>query len=309
MPVEQKIALLELEIPLGGFYTYFSLSVFYGQKGNKPCSLAASLLMMHTSSYRFNDWAKSILQAIGIKTNKLPIVTMQQFISQLAENSFDILVQFVKSTAELLAGNLSVYKNPQFMEIVKNFHVYLNKKSPTETLYNVMDYRAQHNIKRFPIIFHYRNGGGDSSVSSRGDNAEKLTYSQLPASVKQTIEKKGIPFLNVEIYRARCELLLYPTINYFTHCWAMDQMIENVLATVESGIFESTNLIAVDGQIGVNSLVSQQLSFHDVEHLSGNVAKCKVVNTSLDSNGWFLSIHNNKAIVVHWIFPAPLLTD
>ena len=101
-------------------------------------------------------------------------------------------------------------------------------------------------------------------------------------------------------------------------------MIKNRLTYIASGIYEPKNLEAIAGQIGINSLVEQGMSFHDTVYLSGNSARFKIVDMNQVAEGWFVSYYDparnancgnvainqkKKAIVVHWYFLPQNLAD
>lgn len=179
--------------------------------------------------------------------------------------------------------------------------------------YSENDLRRQSCMFPFPIIFYY-NGGGETSEISYDVRItdEELSIDILPENIKK--ELKGVA--NVEVYKAYCKLE-QAECNYFTHAWSMDRMIEDRTTYIKSGIYEHENLAAIDGMIGINSLVGQEMYFHGKFFLSGNSARFKIKNMSQLAKGWFVSYYdpdknancgNNpvnqvkKAIVVHWTF-------
>ena len=150
----------------------------------------------------------------------------------------------------------------------------------------------------FPLIFHY-NGGGDSSKYSHSEIIAILDEETLPLEL---ISFLGDQNLNqIQFFEAWCRPL-QDTINYFTHPWAMDRMIENRAVNVASGMLNCSNLEPINGEIGVSGVVTQTMSFHDGIYLSGNCARFKITDPTKLAKGWFVSIYRQKAIVVFWHF-------
>ena len=180
--------------------------------------------------------------------------------------------------------------------------------------YNGEDLRIRNYRDPFPIIFHYRQGGLTSESSehriARNDHPE-----QAPNDLPQAISDLLANINDVQYFEAYCKLKSQ-NCNYFTHSWSMDRMIENRMTRVSSGMYEPHNLQPINGMIGVNNLVEQEMHFHGSIYLSGNVAQFQVVDMNNIADAWFVSLYdpnrnqnsNNaainqqsvKAIVVHW---------
>ena len=184
--------------------------------------------------------------------------------------------------------------------------------------YSNMDLRFSSYQAPFPIIFHYLQGGTSSIAPDyrilRNDNPNNVPNG-LPAGITIELQTRGIQ--NVQYFEAYCKAE-NRACNYFTHLWSMDKMVENRIANISSGIYAPNNLTAFQGQIGVNNLVQQSMSFHDKIYLSGNVARFTITNMNQVADAWFLSVYapkvnqgvnaqvnqTSKAIVIHWyIFP------
>ncbi len=179
------------------------------------------------------------------------------------------------------------------------------------------DFRIKTGLSPFPIIFHYNTGVETSFYADICITEKEITVTEIPEAIK--IALKDIE--DIEIYEAYCQLK-QTDCNYFTHTWSMDRMIENRRTNIASGIYEPENLEAVNGEIGINNLVPQIMSFHDKIYLSGNSARFKISNFNQMAQGWFVSYYdpsknaqcgNNpinqkrKAIVIYWTFiPKPL---
>lgn len=174
------------------------------------------------------------------------------------------------------------------------------------------DFRIRTGLSPFPIIFHYNTGSETSFYSDIRITEKEITFTEIPEAIK--IALKDIE--DIEIYEAYCQLK-QTDCNYFTHTWSMDRMIENRCTNIASGIYESENLEAVNGEIGINNLVPQTMSFHDKIYLSGNSARFKISNFNQIAQGWFVSYYDSsknaqcgnnpinqkrKAIVIYWTF-------
>lgn len=186
--------------------------------------------------------------------------------------------------------------------------------------YSGNDFRYPSWTSPFPIIFHYNQGGTSSNQSYEVRiTDEELSIDILPENIKQKLAE----VTNVEVYKAYCKLE-QAECNYFTHAWSMDRMIEDRKTYIESGIYEPKNLEAVDGEIGINSLIEQEMSFHNAVYLSGNSARFKINDMNKIAEGWFVAYYNpnknancgnsainqkKKAIVVHWTFIPKNLFD
>ncbi|MDR0647446.1 MAG: hypothetical protein LBF43_03360 [Puniceicoccales bacterium] len=190
--------------------------------------------------------------------------------------------------------------------------------------YALEDMRIQTGTYPFPLIFHYRQGGDDSKKSEFRIKDTSLTFDNLPSNIQGILQSRNIPVADIQIFEAFAKLEEVDC-NYFTHAWAMDIMIENRLAVVESGIFEAFNLQAVNGEIGINGLVPQTMSFHDKIYLSGNSARFHVNDVNQLVGGWFVSVYDPthatnqangntegqrlRAIVVKWtLIPSSWIT-
>lgn len=189
------------------------------------------------------------------------------------------------------------------------------------------DLRYKSAIQPFPNIFHYNGGGGDSTYSEFRIIDRDIGLGDMPVALRAFIENQGFiqtdgnPTDKIEIFEAHCKLM-QENMNYFTHAWAMDKMIENRNVVVSSGMFDAVNLSPVNGEVGVNTVVDQVMSFHDKTYLSGNSARFKVDNFLNPAEAWFVSIYDptkagnagknaacnqiKRAVVVHWYFiPEP----
>jgi len=181
--------------------------------------------------------------------------------------------------------------------------------------YGENDFRCQTATFPFPIIFHYNynKGGGLNSTWSEARISKK---EMLIADVPETIKQVLVGIDDVEVYEAYCKLE-QAECNYFTHTWSMDHMVENRNTIIASGVYGAKNIGAIAGQIGINSLVEQGMSFHDTVYLSGNSARFKIVDMNQVAEGWFVSYYDparnancgnvainqkKKAIIVHWTF-------
>ena len=204
-------------------------------------------------------------------------------------------LSIILSSAVIVKGNFS------------NFNIW-------DLGYDLSDMRIQNGIQPFPIIFHYGQGGLNSETPdhliARNDHPE-----QAPDNLPQAISDLLANINDVQYFEAYCKLKSQ-NCNYFTHSWSMDRMIENRMTRVSSGMYEPHNLQPINGMIGVNSLVDQEMHFHDSIYLSGNVAQFQVVDMNNIADAWFVSIYNPdrnqnsnnadinqqsvKAIVVHW---------
>ena len=178
--------------------------------------------------------------------------------------------------------------------------------------YNEKDYRARYCVPPFPIIFHYNKGGADSTSEFFLINAQQPTGDEIPQSVSNFITQNTLQ--NVQYFEAYCEST-QADCNYFTHTWSMDKMIANRVTNVSTGMFEAHNLAPINEQIGVNTLVAQNMSYHNSVYLSGNVARFQILNPTQLADAWFISVYNpnpndgnipanqqQKTIVVHWYF-------
>ncbi|MDR0755876.1 MAG: hypothetical protein LBE99_03115 [Puniceicoccales bacterium] len=192
--------------------------------------------------------------------------------------------------------------------------------SKIDERYAFEDMRVQTYTYPFPLIFHYRQGGDDSKKSEFRIKDTALTFDNLPVNIQELLEGRNIPVTDIQVFEAYAKLEEV-NCNYFTHAWAMDIMIENRLAVVESGIFEAFNLQAVNGEIGMGGLVPQTMSFHDKTYLSGNSARFHVDDINALAGGWFVSVYATnqsngnmdgqrlRAIVVKWtIIPSSWFT-
>ncbi|GEM_PF-3107190 len=182
-------------------------------------------------------------------------------------------------------------------------------------IYSEQDLRIRVGLLPFPCIFHY-NAGGDTSCRSDFrilDKPQEAIEAEMPSELVSFLQGQGLA--QIQYFEAYCMPLL-GNMNYFTHSWAMDKMVENRIVLVESGMFSPKNLSPIDGEIGVNTVVPQYMYFHDDNNLSSNVARFKIDNTSMLAEAWFVSIYDPKdnagknadcnqikrAIVVHWYF-------
>lgn len=193
--------------------------------------------------------------------------------------------------------------------------------------YAEKDLRFQPTILPFPNIFHYNKGGVTSEYSEFRIIDKKVNLEDMPAALRGFIENQGFvqadgtPTDKIEIFEAYCRLM-QGNMNYFTHAWAMDKMIGNRNVVVSSGMFDAVNLSPINGEVGVNTVVDQVMSFHDKIYLSGNGARFKVNNFLNPAEAWFVSIYDptkagnvgknaacnqiKRAVVVHWYFiPEP----
>lgn len=168
----------------------------------------------------------------------------------------------------------------------------------------------------FPCIFHYKNGGDDSShpffrITRVFKEEEFSDY--IPESLRTFLLEQSPK--QIECYEACCTPL-EKTMHYFTHPWAMDRMVENRIVSVASGIFEPENLSPINGEIGVNTVVAQEMNFHDSVYLSANVARFQMDDFSKPAKAWFVSVYDpavnagknaecnqvKRAIIVYWHF-------
>jgi hypothetical protein len=186
------------------------------------------------------------------------------------------------------------------------------------------DMRTQTYTYPFPLIFHYRQGRDDSKKSEFRIKDAVSTFNDLPADIQTLLQNRNIPVQDIQVFEAYAKLE-QAECNYFAHAWAMDVMIDNRSAVVESGIFKSFNLQAINGEIGIHVLVPQTMSFHDQTYLSGNSARFKVNDVHQLAGGWFVSVYDPihsvnqangntdgqrlRAIVVKWtIIPSSWFT-
>lgn len=181
------------------------------------------------------------------------------------------------------------------------------------SLYNDADIRTQSGYAPFPIIFHYNNGGLKSTRDDTRINAQQPTFKQLPESLRNFIQTNGYLNGNIQYFEAYAESK-QSVCNYFTHTWSMDRMIANRVTSVSTGMFEAHNLAPVKGEVGVNDIVAQNMSFHEKVYLSGNVARFQIVDSTKLADAWFISVYNptnngnvaannhQQVIVVHWYF-------
>ncbi|MDR2768997.1 MAG: hypothetical protein LBB19_00340 [Puniceicoccales bacterium] len=190
--------------------------------------------------------------------------------------------------------------------------------------YDFEDMRVQTYTYPFPLIFYYKQGGDTSERSDFRIRDVVLTFNNLPDNIQTLLQSKNIPVEDIQVFEAYAKLK-QAECNYFTHTWAMDVMTNNRSAVVDSGIFGAFNLEAVNGEIGIGSLVPQTMSFHDKTYLSGQggkSARFKVKDVNQLSGGWFVSVYDPthaanqsngniegqrpRAIVVKWTI-IPLL--
>lgn len=182
-------------------------------------------------------------------------------------------------------------------------------------IYANEDVRLQSGILPFPCIFHYNNGGETSTYSDFRiiNKPQEEVLASMPEKLSVFLAGQNIE--QSQFFEAYCRLL-QKDINYFTHAWAMDRMVENRTVSIASGMFAPVNLCPVAGEVGVDTVVSQVMSFHDKVYLSGNSARFMVKDSSHPAEAWFVSIYDPKsnagknaecnqikrAIVVHWYF-------
>ncbi|MDR1254650.1 MAG: hypothetical protein LBJ78_01305 [Puniceicoccales bacterium] len=162
--------------------------------------------------------------------------------------------------------------------------------------YILEDMRVQTYTYPCPLIFHYRQGGDDSKKSEFRIKDITLTFDNLPANIQGLLQSRNIPVADVQVFEAYAKLE-QADCNYFTHPWAMDVMTDNRLAVVESGIWGSFNLQAINGEIGIDGLVPQTMSFHDKTYLSGNSARFNVNDVNQLAGGWFVSVYDPQNAV------------
>ena len=179
-------------------------------------------------------------------------------------------------------------------------------------IYNQEDFRVRHYAQPFPIIFHYNEGGLNSTLDVFQINAQQPAEAAIPQGVRNFIQQNRLQ--NVQYFEAYCKVT-QADCNYFTHTWSMDKMIANRVTNVSTGMFEAHNLAPINEQIGVNTLVAQNMSYHNRDYLSGNVARFQILNPTQLADAWFISVYNPnpndgnsvanqqpKTIVVHWYF-------
>ena len=185
--------------------------------------------------------------------------------------------------------------------------------------YNDNDVRTQSGYAPFPVIFHYNNGGLNSTWDEIRISAQQPTFEQLPESLRNFIQANGYLNGNIQYFEAYAKSE-QPDCNYFTHTWSMDKMIEDRTTSVSTGMFEAHNLAPFVNEsgineVGINNLVAQDMYFHDGESLSGNVARFAIVDPKELADAWFISVYNprdndgnvaankhQQVIVVHWYF-------
>ena len=178
------------------------------------------------------------------------------------------------------------------------------------SIYNFADFRVQTGTAPFPIIFHYNNGRESSTWDEIRINAKQPEG--IPQRIRNFIQQNHLQ--NVQYFEAYCKSTS-SNCNYFTHTWSMDKMIANRVTKVSTGIFEVHNLAPINGQVGVNTLVAQNMYYHDSIYLSDNVARFQIINRNQLADAWFISVYNPQAndgniagnrqpktIVVHWYF-------
>ena len=156
-------------------------------------------------------------------------------------------------------------------------------------IYNSSDFRAQSGAAPFPIIFHYNKGSTSSTWDEIRINAQTPAAEIIPQNVINFIQQNHLQ--NVQYFEAYCKSTQV-NCNYFTHTWSMDKMIANRLTNVSTGMFEANNLAPINNEVGINTLVAQNMSYHDSVYLSGNVARFKIVNSAQLADAWFISVYN-----------------
>ena len=180
--------------------------------------------------------------------------------------------------------------------------------------YSEDDLRMQTGLFPFPLIFHY-NSGGDTSECPFSRIMREIALADIPAQVSAFLAEQAIDSEQIQCFEAWC-MPLYPTMNYFTHPWAMDRMVENREVLVASGMFNPVNLSPTNGEIGINTVITQNMYFHDRTFLSRNCARFKMVDFTIPAKAWFVSIYDpssnpgknaeinqiKRAIVVYWHF-------
>lgn len=185
------------------------------------------------------------------------------------------------------------------------------------SIYSEQDLHFRAQMFPFPVVMHY-NSGGDSSERPFFRIIEKFTTESVPPeleTLKIFLEEQAIDLEQIQCFEAWC-IPLHPEMNYFTHPWAMDKMVENRVVSVASGMFFPVNLSPINGEIGVGTIVAQNMNFHDKDYLSGNCARFKMDDFSKPATAWFVSVYDpavnvgknaevnqvRRAIVVHWHF-------
>ncbi|MDR1665536.1 MAG: hypothetical protein LBR62_00610 [Puniceicoccales bacterium] len=165
------------------------------------------------------------------------------------------------------------------------------------------DFRQRNDIAgKLPILFHYRAGGTDSARTFLKE-IFRIT-SPLSPAIAAVLGSEGVNPTTVPVYYLKTTLI-YPLFNWFTQPCFMTEMptvgtpLPTIIINVKSGIFEGRNLMAVENQMGINTLVLQTLSFHDGKYLSGNVANVSLIDPSQPASGCFVSICDGRAIVVY----------
>lgn len=201
-----------------------------------------------------------------------------------------------------------------------DFLTFSSHDDENNLIYHKEDARVKQWLFPFPCIFHY-NDGGDTSSRPFFRIVKELSEADIPDSLKTFLTDQVINPDQIQYFEACC-IPLHATMNYFTHPWAMDRMVENRIVSVASGMFESENLSPINGEMGVNAVVAQAMNFHDAICLSGNVARFKMDNFSKPAKAWFVSVYDpavnagknaecnqvKRAIVVYWHF-VPEMPD
>lgn len=181
-------------------------------------------------------------------------------------------------------------------------------------IYHKEDVRIKCWLFPFPCVFHY-NDGGDTSSRPFFRIIKELSAADIPDPLKTFLTEQVITSDQIQYFEACC-IPLQATMNYFTHPWAMDRMVENRIVSVASGMFEPENLSPINGEIGVNTVVAQDMNFHDSVYLSGNVARFQMDDFSKPAKAWFVSVYDpavnarknaecnqvKRAIIVYWHF-------
>ena len=179
------------------------------------------------------------------------------------------------------------------------------------------DFRNRTLIPPLPAIFCYGQGSLNSTSANYSIYMELPRAAELlPPGILQELNSKGIEVQNVPMYLLTSEMPTYPNVlpggwvkraegvdlNYFTHCWIHDRMVENRNTAVASGVFEPKGITAgSENSLGINSLASYGQNFHDRVYLSGPMARFRLTSyeESPIASGWFLSISGDKAVICY----------
>lgn len=163
------------------------------------------------------------------------------------------------------------------------------------------DFRRKHNIMPFPNIAVENPYCKDL----RTLGYMSIAYNPTPNVIPHNCPSSVINFLleenikNVQFFRAywyHLYAFCFPY-NYITQLWAMEKMPYTSTQTivVDSGIFEPHNLEAVNDEIGINSVIQQEMSYRDNISLQGKAHFKKIeYKGTIPTFGWFVSVYDPR---------------